>query len=136
MKFNPNSLIVTATYALLLLLALETLRVRTRSVSTVDFAERIVLWTVIVLVTVATITSMIRRRRFEPLGLGAAFREIERWAERGSTRLDGDIRHRSRPEKRRHQNELHVGRRFSKSWRGVQRGDNIRSPITAVTTFN
>ena len=79
MKFNPNGLIVTATYALLLLLALETLRVR--SVSTVDFSQRIVLWTVIVLVTVATITSMIRRRRFEPLGLDAAFREIERWAQ-------------------------------------------------------
>ena len=46
MKFNPKGLIVTATYALLLLLALETLRVRTRSV-----------------------------------GLDAAFREIERWAE-------------------------------------------------------
>jgi hypothetical protein len=43
--------------------------VRTRSVSTTDFAERIVLWTVIVLATVATITRMIRRRRFEPLGL-------------------------------------------------------------------
>ena len=81
MKFNPNGLIVTATYALLLLLALETLTVRTRSVWTVDFAERIVLWTVIVLATVATITSMIRRRRFEPLGLDAAFREMERWAE-------------------------------------------------------
>jgi hypothetical protein len=81
MKFNPNGLIVTATYALLLLLALETLTVRTRSVSTADFAERIVLWTVIVLVTVATIASMIRRRQFEPPGLGAAFREMERWAE-------------------------------------------------------
>jgi len=82
MKLNPSGLIVTATYAVLLLLALEALSVRTRSVSTVDFAERIVLWTVIVLVTVATITSMIRRRRFEPLGLDATFREIERWAER------------------------------------------------------
>jgi hypothetical protein len=41
MKFNPKGSIVTATYALLLLLALETLSVRTRSVSTVDFAERI-----------------------------------------------------------------------------------------------
>jgi len=81
MKFNPNGLIVTATYALLLFLAMETLTVRTRSVSTVDVAERLALWTVIVLVTVATITSMIRRRRFEPLGLDAAFREMERWAE-------------------------------------------------------
>jgi hypothetical protein len=81
MKFNPNGLIVRATYALLLLLALETLTVRTRVVSTPDFAERIVLWTVIVLVSVASITSMIRRRRFEPLGLDAAFREMERWAE-------------------------------------------------------
>jgi hypothetical protein len=82
MKFNPNGSIVTATYALLLLLALETLSgVRTGSVSTVKFAERIVLWTVIVLVTVATITCMIRRRRFEPLGLDAAFREMERWAD-------------------------------------------------------
>jgi hypothetical protein len=82
MKFNPNGSIVTATYALLLLLALETLSgVRTGSVSTVKFAERIVLWTVIVLVTVATITCMIRRGRFEPLGLDAAFREMERWAD-------------------------------------------------------
>jgi len=81
MKFNPNGLIVTATYALMLFLALETLTVRTRSGSTVDFAERIVLWTVIVLVILATITSMIRRRRFEPLGLDAAFREMERWAQ-------------------------------------------------------
>ena len=81
MKFNPNGFIVTATYALLLLLALETLTVRTRSVSTFDFAARIVLWTVIVLVTVATISSMIRRRRFEPLGLDAVFREMARWAE-------------------------------------------------------
>jgi hypothetical protein len=81
MKFNQNGLIVTATYGLLLLLALETLTVRTRSVSTVDFAERIVLCTVIVLVTVATIISMIRRRRFEPLALDAAFHEMERWAE-------------------------------------------------------
>ena len=81
MRFNPNGSIVTATYALLLLLALETLSgVRTGSVSTVKFAERIVLWTVIVLVTVATITWMIRRRRFEPLG-DAAFREMERWAD-------------------------------------------------------
>ena len=91
MKFNPNGSIVTATYALLLLLALETLGVaRTGSVSTVKFAERIVLWTVIVLVTVATITCMIRRRRFEPLGLDAAFREMERWADgivRGWRRL-------------------------------------------------
>jgi hypothetical protein len=76
MKFNSNGSIVTATYALLLLLALETLSgVRTGSVSTVKFTERIVLWTIIVLVTVATITCMIRRRRFEPLGLDAAFRE-------------------------------------------------------------
>lgn len=81
MKFNPNGLIVTATYALLLLLALDTLTVRTRPVSPVDVAERLVLWTVIVLVTVAAITSMIRRRRFEPVGLDAAFREMERWAE-------------------------------------------------------
>lgn len=83
MKFNPNGLIVRATYALLLLLALETLTVRTRVVSTPDFAQRIVivLWAVIVLVSVASITSMIRRRRFEPLGLDAAFREMERWAE-------------------------------------------------------
>jgi len=80
-KFNPKGSIVTATYALLLLLALETLSVRTRSVSTVDFAERIVLGTVIVLVTAATITSMIRRRRFEPVDLDAALREMERWAE-------------------------------------------------------
>ena len=80
MKFNPNGMIVTATYALLLFLGSETLRVRTRSVSTVDLAERIVLWTVIVVVTVATITHMIRRRRFEPLGLDAVFREMERWA--------------------------------------------------------
>jgi len=81
MKFNANGLIVPATYALLLLLALETLTVRIRSLSTVDFAERIVLSTAIVLVTVATITSMIRRRRFQPLALDAAFREMERWAE-------------------------------------------------------
>ena len=91
MKFNPNGSIVTATYALLLLLALETLSgVRTGTVSTVKFAERIVLWTVIVLVTVATIASMIRRRRFEALGLDAAFREMERWADgivRGWQRL-------------------------------------------------
>ena len=81
MKFNPNGLIVTAAYGLLLLLALPTLAVRTGSVSTGKFAERIVLFTVIILVTVATITGMIRRRRFEPLGLDAAFREMERWAE-------------------------------------------------------
>jgi hypothetical protein len=82
MKFNPNGSIVTATYALLLLLALETLSgVRTGSVSTVKFGERIVLWTVIVLVTAASITYMIRRRRFEPLGLDVAFREMERWAD-------------------------------------------------------
>jgi hypothetical protein len=82
MKFNPNGSIVTVTYALLLLLALETLSgVRTGSVSTVKFAERIGLWTVVVLVTVATITCMIRRRRFAPLGLDAAFREMERWAD-------------------------------------------------------
>jgi hypothetical protein len=80
MKFNPNGSIVTATYALSFLLALETLTGRTGSVSRVTFAERIVLWTVIVLVTVATITRMIRRRRLEPLGLDAAFREMERWA--------------------------------------------------------
>jgi hypothetical protein len=80
MKFNPNGLIIRATYALLLLLALQALTVRPRSVSTVDFAERIALWPVIVLLTVATITRMIRRRRFEPLGLDATFREVERWA--------------------------------------------------------
>ncbi len=87
MKFNPNGLIVKASYALLLLLALETLKLRTGSVSTLDFAERIALWAVIVLVTVATITRMIRRRRFEPLGLDAAVREIERW---GTSFRDGD----------------------------------------------
>jgi hypothetical protein len=81
MKFNPNGFVVTATYALLLLLALETLSVRTSSVSTVNFAERIALWTIVALLTVATITGMVRRRRFEPLGLDAAFREMERWAE-------------------------------------------------------
>jgi hypothetical protein len=79
MKFNPNGLIVTAAYGLLLLLALQTLAVRTGSVSRGKFAERIVLFTVIILVTVATITGMMRRRRFEPLGLDAALRE--RWAE-------------------------------------------------------
>jgi len=81
MKFNPNGLIVKVSYALLLLLAFDTLALRTRSVSTVDFAERLALWTAIVLVTVATITSMIRRRRLQPLGLDAAFREMEHWAE-------------------------------------------------------
>jgi len=79
MKFNPNGLVVKASYALLLLLAFETLQVRVPSVSTVHFAERIALSTVIVLVTVATITRMIRRRRFEPLDLDAAFHEMERW---------------------------------------------------------
>jgi hypothetical protein len=81
MKFNPNGSIVTATYALLFLLTLETLSGRAGSVSTFKFAERIVLLTVIVLVTVATITCMIRRRRFEPLGLDAPFREMERGAD-------------------------------------------------------
>ena len=81
MKFNPNGSIVKVSYALLLLLAFDTLALRAGSVSTMDFPERIVLWTVIVLVTVATIASMIRRRRLEPLGLDAAFREMERWAE-------------------------------------------------------
>jgi len=81
MKFNPNGIIVKVSYALLLVLAFDTLALQTRSVSTVDFAERLALWTVIVLVTVATITSMIRRRRLEPLGLDAAFREMERWAD-------------------------------------------------------
>ena len=80
MRFDRNGFIVTAMYALLLLLALETLRVRARPVSMVTSGERIVLWTVSVLVTVVTITSMVRRRRFEPLGLDAAFREMERWA--------------------------------------------------------
>jgi hypothetical protein len=80
MNFNPNGLIVKASYAVLLLLAFDTLVLRTPSVSTVNFAERIALWTVIVLVTVATTTSMIRRRRVEPLGLDAAFREMHRWA--------------------------------------------------------
>jgi hypothetical protein len=75
MKFNPNGSIVTATYAVLLLLALEALTgVRTDSVSTIKLAERIALWTVIVLVTVAILSCMVRRRRFEPLGLDAAFR--------------------------------------------------------------
>ena len=81
MKFDPNGLIVRASYAVLLLLAFDTLALRTRSVSTVNFAERVALWTVIVLVTVATTTSMIRRRRVEALGLDAAFREMERLAE-------------------------------------------------------
>jgi len=81
MTFNPKGSIVTATYALLLFLAFETLSVRTRSFSTVDFAERLLLWTVTVLVTVVAIGSMIRRRRFEPLGLDAVFREMARWTE-------------------------------------------------------
>jgi hypothetical protein len=58
----------------------------------VDFAERIALWAVIVLVTVAIITSMIRRRRLEPLGLDVALREMERWGEgiaQGWRRLQG-----------------------------------------------
>jgi hypothetical protein len=82
MRFNPNGSIVTAMYALLLVLALEAPSgLRTGSVSTIKFAETIVLLTVIVVVTVATISCMIRRRRFEPLGLDAAFREMERWAD-------------------------------------------------------
>jgi hypothetical protein len=92
MKFNPNGLIVKASYALLLVLAFESLKLRRPSVSTVHFAERIALWTVIVLVTVAIITRMIRRRRFEPLGLDSAFHEMERWGEgivQGWRRLHG-----------------------------------------------
>ena len=81
MTLNPNGFVVTATYAVLLFLALETLTVRTGPVSTVDVAARVALSTVIALVTVATIAGMIRRRRFQPLGLDAAFREMGRWAD-------------------------------------------------------
>jgi len=81
MKFDPKGPIVAAIYALLVCLAFETLSLRTRSFSTVDVAERIVLCTVIVLVTVATIANMIRRRRIEPLGLDGVCREMARWAE-------------------------------------------------------
>ncbi len=73
MKFNPKGLLVTAAYVLLLILAL-----RTRSVPMVDFAERMMLWTLLALMIVATITSMIRHRRCEPLGQDAAFHEIGR----------------------------------------------------------
>lgn len=82
MKPNPNGLIVAGSYALLLVLTLETLSgIGRRTVSTADFAERTVFWAVILLVTAATIARMIRRRRLEPLGLDAALREMERWAE-------------------------------------------------------
>jgi len=74
MKFNPKGLLVTAVYVILVMLVSQT-----RSVSTVDFVERMVLWTLLALIIVASITSMIRHGRFEPLGEDAAFREIGRW---------------------------------------------------------
>ena len=74
MKSNTKGLLVTAFYVLLL-----EATVQTRSVSRVVFAARIVLWALLALMIVATITSMIRHRRFEPFGQDAAFREIGRW---------------------------------------------------------
>jgi hypothetical protein len=74
MRFNPKGLLLTAAYAALLILAL-----RTDTIRAWDLAARTVTWAVLLLVTAATVTSMIRRRRFEPLGPRAAFREIGRW---------------------------------------------------------
>jgi hypothetical protein len=74
MTFNPKGLLVTAAYVHLLVIAL-----RTDSVGTADFVERMVLWSVIVVLTVATIASMIRHYRLEPFGQDAAFREIRGW---------------------------------------------------------
>jgi hypothetical protein len=74
MTFNPKGLLITAAYVAFLLLA-----IRTNSVGRWDFVERLVLWAVLALLTTATITSMIRHRRFEPFGQDAAFREIGRW---------------------------------------------------------
>ena len=74
MTSNTKGLLVTAFYVLLL----EAM-VQTRSVSRVGSAARIVVWALLALMIVATITSMIRHRRFEPFGQDAAFREIGRW---------------------------------------------------------
>jgi len=74
MTSNTKGLLVTAFYVLLL----EAM-VQTRSVSRVGSAARIVVWALLALMIVTTITSMIRHRRFEPLGQDAAFREIGRW---------------------------------------------------------
>jgi hypothetical protein len=74
MTSNTKGLLVTAFYVLLLEATMQT-----RSVSRVGFAARIVLWALLALMIVATITSMIRHRRFEPFGQDAAFREIGRW---------------------------------------------------------
>lgn len=83
MKLNPNGLIVAAAYALLLLLTMDaarTVSMHPRSASTIDLAVRAVFWAVLLLVTAATVTRMVRRRRLEPLGLDAALREMELWA--------------------------------------------------------
>lgn len=74
MSFNPKGLLITVAYVAFLALA-----IRTNSAGTWDFVERIILWVVIALLTIATVTSMIRHRRFEPFGQDAAFREIGRW---------------------------------------------------------
>jgi hypothetical protein len=74
MTSNTKGLLVTAFYVLLLEATMQT-----RSVSRVGFAARIVLWALLALMIVATITSMIRHRRFEPFGQDAAFREVGRW---------------------------------------------------------
>ena len=75
MKPNTKGLLVTAFYVLLL-----EATVQTRSVSRVGFAARILVLALLALMIAATVTSVIRHRRFEPFGQDAAFREMERWA--------------------------------------------------------
>jgi hypothetical protein len=74
MMFSRNDLFVTDYFLLLLVF----ITVQTRSVSAANLAERIVQWAVLALLSVATIVSMVRHRRFEPFGQDAAFREIGR----------------------------------------------------------
>jgi hypothetical protein len=75
MASSAKGLLIAAAYVVFL----DALAIRRNSVGVWPFVERMVLWAAIALVTMATVASMIRHRRFEPLGQDAAFREIGRW---------------------------------------------------------
>ncbi|HEY3883561.1 MAG TPA: hypothetical protein VGL62_00030 [Vicinamibacterales bacterium] len=72
---NAKGLLVTAFYLLLFEAAAQT-----GTVSRVQFAARVALRAILLVLTVATVTGVIRhRRRFEPFGQDSTFREIGRW---------------------------------------------------------
>ena len=76
MNSNTKGLLVTAFYVLLF-----EATVQTRSVSRIGFAARIVVLALLALMIAATVTTVIRHRRFELFGQDVAFREMERWAD-------------------------------------------------------